>query len=363
MVEFFIFNEVFIAEMLIFVTVAVTLSLEAGYTGVPNFGKAVFVFIGAFALSGVGVRVAAYMLELRAPGLVEEIKAKHPLARGDSLVDLAGDANLNRIVVSNYLDPFIHGNLGVSIFLLVVLIGAAAFMGIVLGLVASYAALRLKEDYLAILLLSFSELTVTVVFEQVNTLNGGPKGLWAVTFADNTVRLSMILAGLLAAGTYLYASRLANSPMGRLMRAVRDDDLAASVYGRNVASTRLKVIIVAAVIAAIAGAVWTMSHTYVKAGNFDRVTWTFYIWAMVILGGISNVNGAVLGALVISIGRRLIDYYSVPIANTLGLEETIAEAVLANVLVGSLILLVLYVRPQGIMEEKPSRTYSEKELK
>ena len=139
------------------------------------------------------------------------------------------------------------------------------------------------------------------------------------------------------------------------MRAVRDDDLAARVYGRSVAMIRLKVIIVASIMAALAGMAYIQSTPASVSNSFDRVAWTFLPWAMIILGGMANNLGAVLGAFVFLVGMQLFNYYQDAIASALHMSSDTA-ALLPNFLVAVLIILVLYLRPQGILPERPSRT-------
>jgi ABC-type branched-subunit amino acid transport system permease subunit len=215
--------------------------------------------------------------------------------------------------------------------------------------------------------------------------------------------------------------------MGRMLRAMRDDDLAISVYGRDVTLTRLKVMAVGAAMASIAGAIYATMHSPVKAVDYNRVDWTFIPWAMMILGGMANNWGVILGAIAIYVGRRLIYFYMPGVLTTLTpIMEIIAKlaipllllgiaavlllialrqrmksnamrrlttysiigltgglllvvmlsisiravldnieivrAVTLHIFVGLIILLVLYLRPQGIIPEKPSRTLSRREL-
>jgi branched-chain amino acid transport system permease protein len=358
-VKFWIFTEPFIVTLLAYLVVSLSLNLEAGFTGIPNFGKHVFVYAGVFAAQGLGVRIAAWMLERAEPQMVQE-QLKHINealgAHYTSLVQASADPYSNRFVIAIFRD-YLPAHPGFEITLLTIIIVLAIVMGVLFGLVASYAALRLKEDYLAILLLSFAELMVLVIFYQVPWLSGGNRGLWAVTFTSNPTRFAVWASIALAILVYIYAEKLANSPIGRAMRAVRDDDLAASVFGRDVARIRLKVILVSSAMAALAGFVYIQSAPSTTSLTFNRVQWTFLPWAIIILGGMGNNLGVVLGTLVFVIGMRLFNYYQAQIAGALGLGGgSIAAATLANILIGVLILLVLFARPEGILPEKPSKT-------
>ncbi|GAB6148750.1 branched-chain amino acid ABC transporter permease [Stetteria hydrogenophila] len=361
MVNWWIFSDAFLVSLLAYVVVAVSLNLEAGFTGIPNFGKHLFVFIGAFTAQGIGVRVAAWLYEKLRPeeaaqALSEVSRLVPGAAHWGSLVDAAADTDANRIIMNSYLKPFITSHAAVEALLLVVLLVVTVALAMLFGLMASYAALRLREDYLAILLLSFAELMVMVVFYQTESLSGGNKGLWAVTFTSNPLRFALIGSGVLAVLAYLYAERLANSPMGRAMRAVRDDEVAAGVFGKNIAEIRLKVIMVASALAGLAGFFYTQANASSVAIAFNRVVWTFIPWAMIILGGMANNLGAVLGAVVFLIGKRLFEYYQAAIGVALHIEAGLVASLLPNILIGILIIIILYVRPQGIIPERMSRT-------
>ena len=365
--QVWIFDANWLISLFVFIAVALSLNLEAGYTGIPNFGKAVFVFAGAWAAAGIGVRIAAWLISVVDPeyaqNAVGEFQRIFPGLEGKSLVDYAAmvdPTNFNKIAVKDVIVPYLNQHLGLAILTFILIALTAVLVAVVFSLIASYAALRLKEDYLAILLLSFSEATVSVLFDQNLTLNGGPQGLWAVTFTSNPLAFSIALSAAIAVFTFIYAEKIGNSPMGRAMRAVRDDEIAASVFGRDVAMIRLKVIIVAAIISALAGLAYAQGNSYVKAGNYTRVYWTFIPWAMIILGGMANNKGVVLGVIVFMVGKRIIEAYSSALGNLVPIEGLVE--VLPNIFTGVLILLILFIRPQGILPEEYSKTVDFKRI-
>ena len=437
-------------DLIVIMVVVLALNLMAGYAGIPNFGMAVFVFIGAFSLAGIGTRLSLLLVNRMDPGFIDTLSREHvfiAVRYNGSLRDLvlygvAGDPVVNRIAVPR-LERIVSEDLAVSIILFTAVFGLAVIMGALTGIIASFAATRLREDYLAIILFAFSEMTVTVIFDQTDALAGGPNGAWVVrpwpAVLENAVEpitpggvspdlmVALIVALLTLLLCILYAERIANSPMGRMLRAMRDDDLAISVYGRDVTLTRLKVMAVGAAMASIAGAIYATMHSPVKAVDYNRVDWTFIPWAMMILGGMANNWGVILGAIAIYVGRRLIYFYMPGVLTTLTpIMEIIAKlaipllllgitavlllialrqrmksnamrrlttysiigltgglllvvmlsisiravldnieivrAVTLHIFVGLIILLVLYLRPQGIIPEKPSRTLSRREL-
>lgn len=438
-------------DLTVIIVVVLALNLMAGYAGIPNFGMALFVFIGAFVLAGIGTRISLLLVNYVDPTFVESLSREYMLIAlkyNGSLRDLvvygvAGDPIVNRVAAPK-LEEIISGDLMLSAILMITIFGLALILGALTGIIASFAAIRLREDYLAIVLLAFSEMMVTVVFDQTDALAGGPNGAWVVrpwpSVLETAIKpltpggvkpdimIALLVSLLILAVSLVYVERIANSPMGRALRAMRDDDLAISVYGRDVASIRLKVMAIGASIASIAGAIYATVHSPVKAVDYNRVDWTFVPWAMMILGGMANNWGVILGAIVVYVGKRLIYYYLPPITSFLAstLQATswlivgvtsstlitlalallllqvklinpkfkviarytgvalaiiavsvlllyptigaiwnnidIVRAIIPNIFVGILIILVLYLRPQGIVPEKPSKTISRREL-
>ncbi|MEB3755793.1 MAG: branched-chain amino acid ABC transporter permease [Desulfurococcales archaeon] len=357
-IDFWIFSDTWLILVISYFIVTISLNLEAGYTGIPNFGKAVFVFMGAWAAQGIGIRLAAFFMQHYDPeDSVKLIERLNAMLGGNyhSLVQAAGSTEANRIVAP-YIFQFLFAHPIIDIALFIMIVVITLVLAAIMGLIASYAALRLREEYLAILLLSFSELVVMVIFNQTESLNGGPKGLWAVKFYPDNRLFALVLGGVIALLVYIYSEKIGNSPMGRAMRAVRDDEVAAEVFGRDVAMTRLKVIMVSSMIAALAGLVYIEGNPSAQTVTFSRVIWTFFPWAFLILGGMANNKGAILGVLVFMILKRFVEFYIPQMATGHSAEIQMFAAYSSNIIVGLLIILVLYFRPQGVLPEKPSKT-------
>jgi branched-chain amino acid transport system permease protein len=438
-------------DVTVILIVVLALNLMAGYAGIPNFGMALFVFIGAFSLAGIGTRVALLLTSIVDPDFIDRLSRAHILIarkyngsfKDILLYGVAGDPMVNRVAAPE-MEEIISQDLILSMILLVTVLGAAIILGALMGIIASFAAVRLREDYLAIVLLAFSEMMVMVIFAQTDFLVGGPNGAYVVrpwpAVLESAVKpitppgissdlmIALIVSLLILLLTFVYAERIANSPIGRVLRAMRDDDLVVATFGRDVPLTRLKVMAVGAMIASITGVLYATIRTPVVASTYDRFTWTFVPWAMMILGGMANNWGVVLGAITIYVGQRLIYYYTpsvfqamVPIldvisrlaipltlsstaliiillalrwraktdlarrlatytiigltgfmGSTLVLAISIhhiisnivyVQALLPKIFLGMVIILVLYLRPQGIIPEKPARTLSRRELK
>jgi branched-chain amino acid transport system permease protein len=321
-----IFTLADLLDVTVILIVVLALNLMAGYAGIPNFGMALFVFIGAFSLAGIGTRVALLLTSIVDPGFIDRLSRAHLLIarkyngsfKDILLYGVAGDPVVNRAAAPQ-MEEIISQDLILSMILLVTVLGAAIILGALMGIIASFAAVRLREDYLAIVLLAFSEMMVMVIFAQTDFFVGGPNGAYVVrpwpAVLESAVKpitplgispdlmIALIASLLILLLTFVYAERIANSPMGRLLRAMRDDDLVVATFGRDVPLTRLKVMAVGAMVASIAGVLYATIRAPVVASTYDRFTWTFVPWAMMILGGI------IVAIVVIVIVVAAIAYY------------------------------------------------------
>jgi branched-chain amino acid transport system permease protein len=229
---------------------------------------------------------------------------------------------------------------------------AAAAVAALSAIPLGFAALRLRDDYLAIVTLGFSE-TVRLVLQQEEWLTRGvPARLVYMPGMPGrpcTPRAWAIFMTLLAV-TALAAwgiSLLQRSPFGRMLRAIRDNESAVQALGKNPAGFKIRVFMVGAALAGIAGAFYAHFITFITPEQFIPLV-TFYVWMSIILGGIGSLRGALLGSALLMFfleGSRFIR----------DALPGIAEVQMANIrlaLIGlALVLFVLY-RPQGLFGKR-----------
>jgi branched-chain amino acid transport system permease protein len=196
-------------------------------------------------------------------------------------------------------------------------VGLAALAGLLLGL----PSLRLSGDYLAIVTLGFAQIFVLLATtldrvrlpwsaEPLN-LTGGPNGItpvdpiviFGLPLATTSQYYYLLLAAL--AGTLLLLRNLGASPTGRAWRALREDTLAAEAMGMPVRRLKLLAFVVGAAIAGLAGSIFAAWQTAVFPVNFD-VTLLITLYAMVVLGGVGSLPGAVAGAAVLAVLPELL---------------------------------------------------------
>jgi branched-chain amino acid transport system permease protein len=231
------------------------------------------------------------------------------------------------------------------------LIASFAVASVLAGLAAwpiGLIALRLRDDYFAIVTLGFSE-TVRLVIQNESWLTSGVRGITGVPglFQSAGSAGPLITVGVLLvvnAVVIALLHHIVKSPFGRALEAVRDDEVAFTALGKSPSRFKIEVLILGSALAGLAGAFYGHYVTYIVPDQFVPLT-TFYIWMAVIIGGVGRVSGAIVGT-VLLIGmlegsRFLRD-----------LIPAIPDAEMASVrigVVGLLLILFMIYRPQGLL--------------
>ena len=316
---------------------ALSLNLEYGVAGIPNFGKALFISIGA------------YVTAITYTYLLPRLAAHNPIYPCGST--LADALQLRTGIIRNALD------VGLANLFWTLLIAAA--VGGIVGYLASYPALRLKQEwYLALVLLVASEIVRIVVrgYEPIICAHNGLSGMAQPFVAIGDPTLSSILfAGLiliLVVIVFIYSERLIRSPYGRLLKAIREDDQVSQSLGKRTARVRGQIMFIGSAIAAISGVFFVINLGFASANDYAMIL-TLDVWVMVVLGGIGNNWGALLGALIVT----LLDRFTAIAAIQLdAIDVNIEFTFIRFILFGIIILLMLRFKPQGLLPEKPSTT-------
>ncbi len=189
---------------------------------------------------------------------------------------------------------------------------------------------------------------------------GGNIGLGGVPspfgfLGDRTGRAAFSVVALgLALLVFLYVERLSNSPLGRMLKSVRDDELVANVLGKRTPWVKAQVLAVGGGMAALAGVLWSFWYQTVAADDFIPQT-TFLVVAMVLLGGAGNHRGALLGAIVMTLLDHVTraSFYAI-LGLTIDLPFDINY--LRYIVIGLLMILILRFRPEGLLPERPVKT-------
>ncbi len=315
----------------LYLIVTLSLNLEYGYGGIPNFGKAFAVLMGAFAIGGIINRILIYIFSIS--GQIIEASSKIKTI-------------VNSIIISN-------PSIGVALFLLSIVL--SFILGCLAGALFILPSVKLKEDYLAITLLAISEVTYLICYYNVDLIGGyyGVSIPDVFSFVPGEKRV-FVFSGivlLISFIIYLMLNKLLNTPYGRLLKAIRENEDVVKAYGKNIMTIKIKTVSLGSGIAAIAGALYSLYSVNVISSSFTRVEWTFYPFLMVLLGGAGNNKGILLGTLIFVVVKILLTMYKFEISSILNLPF---EAVwLEYIMFGVLMLIILFYRPEGLIREKP----------
>jgi branched-chain amino acid transport system permease protein len=243
--------------------------------------------------------------------------------------------------VGAYASALLALNYGVSPWL-GLLIGAVA--AAILGAFIGVPSLRLKGDYLALATFGFGVIVYSVAKNWVSVTRG-PMGLPGIpAFSIFGIQLSdvwqyLVLVAVFVLITYFIINRIVKSPFGRVLRGIREDEIAALAMGKNINKYKIIVFIVGAFFAGIAGSLYAHYITFIDPSSFT-VMESITILLMVVFGGMGSLGGSFVGAAVLVIFPELLRF--------LGMPSSIA-APLRQMIYGLLLILLMLKRPQGIL--------------
>lgn len=231
-------------------------------------------------------------------------------------------------------------------------------LGVVLGLGVGYLVLtNMRGHYLAIMTLALFMIGFTFIEGVVSLVNGN-NGLYNIPQPLSGIATSLnisyqwefvVIAGLLAAGTFWFSQRFLQSPLGRVAKAIRENETGAEALGKNPFTVRLVVMVVGAGMAALAGVLMAQYVTAWSPGAWD-ITEIFPAMAALIVGGRGNNWGAALGTLIIYIVVGQGITFIPAMANNPNLQYAMEWVVF-----GILVVLFLWFRPAGLIPEKKAR--------
>ena len=387
-------------------------NLQWGFAGLFNVGIMGFVALGGLAAVLVsappvyeswsvgGIRIITAIIfgifVIITIGLwVKKIENRQQKFWGAILIALAGffiyraifDTGVVAVEAVNPASTGYLGGLGLPI-LMAWPIGGLLAAGA--AWVIGKTALGLRSDYLAIATLGIAEIIIAIIKNEdwlargVKNVIGLPRpapyeidlqqsdkfvstansiGIDPVT--ASTLYVKLIYAGLFSIVLiviFILAQRALHSPWGRMMRAIRDNEVAAEAMGKNVTGRHLQIFILGSAICGIAGAMMTTLDSQLTPGTYQPLRYTFLIWVMVIVGGSGNNLGAVLGGFIIwflwvqvePIGQFLMVILTSGLADDSALKLHLMNSVahMRLLTMGLLLLLVLRFSPRGLIPEK-----------
>ncbi|MDE2385925.1 MAG: branched-chain amino acid ABC transporter permease [Alphaproteobacteria bacterium] len=306
MIELISYGAFFLTLALTYAIMCLGLNVQWGQTGLFNVGVAGFVGIGAY--------VSALLTTPDAP-------------------DRFGGFDL----------PIAVGWIAAAI--------AAALASALLGAMT----LRLRSDYLAIATFGFA-VVVQLAVLNLQKLTGGPFGIsfiprpFGALASDPLVfgLCNLAVVGAVTLAVYGALEHLMRSPWGRVLRAIREDEQAASALGKNATVFRLQAFAVGGAIMGLAGAVQGHFIGYISPEGYVPIL-TFQVWAMLIVGGSGNNRGAIAGAILV---WAIWAASGAALAAFIPADQQARASALKIVMIGVAICLVLLLRPRGLLGER-----------
>ncbi len=303
----------------IYLLVSIGLNIEVGYAGIPDFGKALSFGIGMLAV--------------------------YPI-----FYKFLGPASTNPVT---------------SIMMLIAILVVSFLIGFLVGFVVTVPAVRLREDYLAMYLLGVAVIVIWILHYNVfvcpatgNYFITIPNLFaWAGSAVDKAWALTVIIVAI---ATLLICQKLCSSPFGRILKAIRENEMVVETYGRNVILFKLIAMGIGSGITAMAGALYVLWQSCVSIGVNAQLYWTFIPWLIILLGGLGNLYGTLIGSFIFA----LLDCTLRTYLNTFTLPFGIPVShVLLWIGFGVTMLIILIFRPEGVIPEKPIFTKPIRKLK
>ncbi len=391
---------------------ALGVNMQWGYAGLFNVGVMGFVALGglgavivsmppvneAWAAGGLQVIlglilgamtiVGAILVYSRmAPGRMRTLTMLAVLIGGFFIFRWVFDGGVAAIEAVNPASTGYLGGLGLPV-LLAWPVGGLLAAGV--AWIVGKTALGLRSDYLAIATLGIAEIVIAVMKNE-DWLSRGVKNVIGVPrpvpyeidlqndpdfvtrvtgWGYDPVVASSIAVKLAYAGLFivvllalLWLSQAAlKSPWGRMMRAIRDNEVSAEAMGKDVKARHLQIFILGSAVCGLAGAMLTTLDGQLTPGTYQPLRFTFLVWVMVIVGGSGNNFGAVLGGFLIwflwvqvePIGQLLMTILTAGMADGFWLKDHLLGSVahMRLLTMGLILLIVLRFYPRGLIPER-----------
>ncbi len=400
---------------LISAIMSIGVNLQWGFAGLFNVGVMGFVALGGLAvvlvstpptpgawsaggygvvlalLLGAATVVAAVMVAQKMPkGRAQTLAIIGILIVGFFVYRAIFDPNIAAIEA---IDPAVAGNIGGLNLPVLFAWPAGGLLAAGAAWLIGKTALGLRSDYLAIATLGIAEIIIAIMKNEdwlargVKNVYGIPRpapvvgyevelqqdpaflaraewfGIDPVTASTLSVKLGYSLLFLVVLLVLLWMAQMAlKSPWGRMMRAIRDNEVAAEAMGKDVTRRHLQIFVLGSAICGIAGAMMTTLDGQLTPGTYNPLRFTFLVWVMVIVGGSGNNFGAVLGAFLIwflwvqvePMGLWLMNLITsgMPDGSALKTHLIDSAAHMRLFTMGLILLIVLRFSPRGLIPEK-----------
>jgi branched-chain amino acid transport system permease protein len=296
----------FLCVVLVLCILTMGLNLQWGFTGLFNAGVAGFYAIGGYT----------HAILTAAP---------------------------NPQLMGNYGLPWLVGIIAAML--------VTALAATLIGLIT----IRLRGDYLAIATFGIG-IMIQLVSLNMEPWTGGSQGITRIpkpfaTWFDTPLSYNLfylVFMVAVVALVYWALERILSSPWGRVLRAIREDEAAASSLGKSPLSYRLQSFVLGSTLMGLAGALYVTFIGFVSPFDFLPIL-TFQVWAMLIVGGSGNNRGAMIGALVV---WGIWAASGVAVSKWVPPSHAAQGAAIQVILIGLTLVLMLLYKPRGLIGER-----------
>lgn len=344
--------------------------------------------VGALVFAAIAIGLAVWLFRKVKPGTSRMLALALYLIAAFFIYRLILDPGVVAVEANN---PATAGNIGGLGLNSLLAWPVGALMAAAAAWVIGKIALGLREDYLAIATLGIAEIIVTVMRNE-DWLARGVKNLidlprpWPVPYevdlqanpafletvqgigADpvtaSTIFVKLLYAfmfGVVLAVLVWGCERALNSPWGRTVRAIRDNEISSAAMGKDVKFRHLQIFIIGSAVVGLAGAMMTSMEGQLTPPSYLPLRFTFLIWVMVIVGGSGNNWGSILGGLLIGwlylavefLGPHLMEILTAGLpAGPLKDHLQDSAAHMRLLTLGLVLLIVMRFAPKGLIPEK-----------
>ncbi|HKQ30206.1 MAG TPA: ABC transporter ATP-binding protein [Burkholderiales bacterium] len=331
-----------VTQVGIFAALALGLNIVVGFAGLLDLGFVAFFAVGAYCWAIFGS------------------------AQANNFLNIAGAANFFPLASDFFF------------LMLLVAIVVAALVGVLLGL----PVLRLRGDYLAIVTLGFGEMIRVLAnnLDKPVNITNGPRGITGIGQPLSDVATALgspaiaafkwqaltyyVLVLLVIGLAIFFTRRLDNSRIGRAWIAIREDEVAAQAMGVPLVRMKLIAFATGASFAGVMGALFSAKQTFISPESFD-FNQSIGVLAMVVLGGLGSIRGAIVGAAIVTIlNLQVLKAFSTWLNGLRSEGVEILGYSLANLpaqfepskyerlIFGIILIAMMLYRPQGLIPEK-----------
>jgi len=245
--------------------------------------------------------------------------------------------------IGSYTTAILLTRYDINFFVSIIL---GALITAVISLAIGYVLSKFKGDYYALGSFGFNVIVYSI-FLNTQSLTRGPLGipgidrpnLFGFSFSDNLIFLLLVIMSAIL--IFLFSKFITDSSFGRVLKAIREDEQAIQIFGYKTHQYKLGIFVIGAIMASIAGAFFASYITFIDPSTFT-INESIFILSIIILGGLANLRGSVLGAIFLILLPEILRFVGFP-------SEIAAQM---RVLVyGALLVILMLYRPQGLLGE------------